>query len=60
VVKENEFKAARKRLGMTQQELSEKLEIPKRTIEDWEGGRRNPPEWVKKLVLEKIDSMDTI
>ena len=57
MVKENEFKAARKRLGMTQQELSERLEIPKRTIEDWEGGRRNPPEWVKKLLLEKMESM---
>lgn len=54
---ENEFRTARKRLGLTQQELSELLEIPKRTIEDWEGGRRNPPEWVKKLVLEKMESM---
>ena len=60
MTKENEFKAARKRLGLTQQELSERLEIPKRTIEDWEGGRRNPPEWVKKLVLEKMESMDPI
>lgn len=55
MTKENEFKAARKRLGMTQRELSELLDIPKRTIEDWEGGRRNPPEWVKKLVLEKME-----
>jgi DNA-binding transcriptional regulator YiaG len=54
---ENEFRTARKRLGLTQQELSELLEIPKRTIEDWEGGRRNPPEWVKKLVLGKMESM---
>ena len=53
----NEFKAARKRLGLTQKKLSEVLDIPKRTIEDWEGGRRNPPEWVKKLVLEKMESM---
>ncbi len=55
---ENEFKAARKRLGMTQRELSETLDIPKRTIEEWEGGRRNPPEWVKKLILEKMESME--
>jgi DNA-binding XRE family transcriptional regulator len=57
MTKENEFKAARKRLGLTQKKLSEVLDIPKRTIEDWEGGRRNPPEWVKKLVLEKMESM---
>ena len=58
MVEENEIRAARKRLGLTQKELSEKLEIPKRTIEDWEGGRRNPPEWVKRLVLEKMREME--
>jgi len=57
---ENEFRSARKRLRMTQRKLSEILGIPKRTIEEWEGGRRNPPEWVKKLVLEKMESMDPI
>jgi DNA-binding transcriptional regulator YiaG len=60
MTKENEFKAARKRLGLTQKELSEVLDIPKRTIEEWEGGRRNPPDWAKKLILEKMESMDPI
>ena len=54
---ENEFRSARKRLGMTQRKLSEILDIPKRTIEEWEGGRRNPPDWAKKLILEKMESM---
>jgi DNA-binding XRE family transcriptional regulator len=53
----NEIKAARKRLGMTQQQLADTLGIPKRTIENWEGGVRTPPEWVMKLVLEKMESM---
>jgi len=55
---ENEFRSARKRLGMTQRKLSEILGIPKRTIEEWEGGRRNPPDWAKKLILEKMESME--
>ncbi|MDD2627110.1 MAG: helix-turn-helix transcriptional regulator [Candidatus Methanomethylophilus sp.] len=54
----NEIRAARKRLGLTQKELSEKLDIPKRTIENWEGGVRTPPEWVKRLVLEKMGEME--
>lgn len=53
----NDIKAARKRLGMTQQQLADSLGIPKRTIENWEGGVRTPPEWAMKLVLEKMESM---
>jgi len=26
----------------------------KRTIEDWETGKRTPPEYVKALVIEKL------
>ncbi|MBQ6265082.1 MAG: hypothetical protein IJK60_06500 [Clostridia bacterium] len=28
--------------------------IPLRTLQDWEAGRRTPPEWFEKLVVEKI------
>ena len=48
------IKAARKQVGLSQQELSDWLEIPKRTIEDWESGKRIPPRYVEKLVIEKI------
>ena len=48
------IKEARKQVGLTQQALSDWLGIPKRTIEDWEGGKRNCPGWCEKLVVEKI------
>ena len=31
--------------------FSDKYKIPKRTIENWEGGKRNPPEY-KRIVEE--------
>lgn len=52
-----EIKDARIAAGMTQQEMSDKLDIPKRTIENWESGQRTPPEYVKKLVLRELERM---
>ena len=43
--------------GLSQQAFSDKYEIPKRTIEDWERGRRKPPEYVVKL-LERVVKED--
>ena len=37
--------------------IVEKIGIPMRTLQDWEGGKRTPPEWVKKLVIEKIEQI---
>ena len=48
------IKEARKQVGLTQQALSDWLGIPKRTIENWEGGKNTCPEWCEKLVVEKI------
>lgn len=48
------IKEARLAAGLTQKGMSDTLGIPKRTIEDWEGGRRTPPEWVANLVIEKL------
>lgn len=47
------IKKLRELTGLSQQAFSDKYEIPKRTIEDWEGGRRKPPEYVVKL-LERV------
>lgn len=44
------IKEMRQALGLTQLAFSEKFEIPKRTIEDWEAGRRNPPRYVLNLL----------
>lgn len=35
--------------------MSDELEIPKRTIQDWETGKRTPPIYVEKLVIEKLE-----
>ena len=51
------IKEARKSVGITQRTLSELLEIPLRTIEDWDRGKRNPPRYVEKLIVEKILSL---
>lgn len=52
------IKEARERLGLSQQALSDRLGIPKRTIENWDAGIRKPPKWVEKLVLEKIKQIE--
>ena len=53
----DELRAERARLGLSQQALSEALGVPKRTIENWEGGVNSPPEWAEKLLLEKLNQM---
>lgn len=49
------IKEARLSAGLTQQRMSEILEIPKRTIGDWETGKRNPPAYVEKLVIRELE-----
>lgn len=43
--------------GLTQKEFSERYNIPKRSIENWDTGSRNPPEYLIKL-LERIVKED--
>ncbi len=52
-----EFKEARQALGWSQSRLAKEFGIPKRTYESWEMGDRNPPEYVKKLIIEKLKRM---
>lgn len=49
------LKEARVEYGLTQKELSEITEIPLRTIENWESGKRNPSPWVEKLVYSYLE-----
>lgn len=48
---------ARMKAGLSRAEMSRQLEIPIRTIENWESGVRKCPEWTVKLIVEKLDSM---
>ena len=47
------IKELRNFTGLSQQAFSDKYKIPKRTIENWEGGKRNPPDYVVTL-LERV------
>lgn len=51
------LKEARKAAGMTQQGMADRMLIPKRTIQDWEGGQRTPPPYVQRFVLNELESM---
>lgn len=44
----------RAKTGMTQKAFSEYLNIPVWTIQDWEGERRTPPDYVVELIEYKI------
>lgn len=51
------LRSLRKEKVLTQQQLSDITTVPKRTIEDWEAGRRTPPSYVQYLLLEKIKTL---
>ena len=57
-----EVKELRMLSGLSQQAFSEKYGIPKRSIENWEGGKRNPPEYVisllERVVREDIEKIE--
>lgn len=48
------IREARTDAGLTQQAMSDIMGIPKRTIEDWEAGRRSCPEWCERLVVAEL------
>ena len=52
-----ELKRIKLEKNLTQQGISDLLEVPKRTIENWEAGVSKPPEYVQKLIIEKIEGI---
>lgn len=40
--------------GLSQAAFSEKYHIPKRTIQDWETKKRNPPKYVIELLEFRV------
>ena len=44
----------RESTGMSRKEFSEHTGIPVRTLEDWEAGRRTPPEYIPRLLAYQI------
>lgn len=53
-----EIKEIRQKTGMSQSEFSKHFEIPIRTIQCWEIGQRNPPDYIPKL-LERLWNLET-
>ena len=51
------IKEIRSITGLSQAKFGDEYEIPKRTIEDWETGRRKPPEYLLRL-LERVVKED--
>ena len=44
------LKGIRELLGMNRTQFSQYMGIPLRTLEEWEAGRRNMPDYVLKLI----------
>lgn len=51
------IKEARQAAGLSQQGVTDSLGIPRRTLQDWESGKRTPPGWAKSLVVEKLEQI---
>ena len=49
------IKELRENTGMSRKEFSEHTGIPVRTLEDWEAGRRTPPEYIPRLLAYQIE-----
>lgn len=52
------IKKYRQSVGLTQKQFSQLFEIPIDVVKSWDSGRRNPPEWAKKLIIEKLKIME--
>lgn len=52
-----DIKEAREQAGLSRAEMSRRFEIPVRTLEEWDAGRRTPPPYVKKLIIEKLETI---
>lgn len=46
----SDLKTIREKRGYSRAAFSRMFEIPVRTVQDWDAGRRNPPSYVKQLI----------
>ena len=52
----NPIRKAREQAGLSIKELTNLIGAPYRTVQDWNSGVRKPPEWLQKIIVEKIQS----
>lgn len=50
----DKIRELRKRTGMTRKDFAMHIGIPLRTVEDWEAGRRRPPEYIPRLISYQL------
>ena len=48
------IKEARNQVGFTQKQVQELMGIPVRTLQNWEAGSRSCPDYIERLIVEKI------
>ena len=48
------LKLAREEMGLSQAKFAEYFDVPKRTYQDWEYGKRKMPEYLLRLMLYKL------
>ena len=51
----NKIEEARRAAGLTMRKMSELLEIPYRTVQNWENGVSTPPPYVERLVIHELE-----
>ncbi len=51
---QNEIRELRLKTGLNRKDFSVYIGIPLRTIEDWEAGRRTPPEYIPRLIAYQL------
>lgn len=54
------IKEIRLSTGLSQAQFCEALNIPKRTVQDWEQGKRQCPEYVAELIAYRVANDPTI
>lgn len=48
------IRALRAETGLNRKQFSEHFQIPLRTVEEWEAGRRKPPAYIPRLIKYQI------
>ena len=48
------IRALREETGLNRKQFAEHFQIPLRTVEEWEAGRRKPPKYIPRLIKYQI------
>lgn len=48
------IRSLRAETGLNRKQFAEHFQIPLRTVEEWEAGRRKPPEYIPRLLKYQI------